>query len=283
MNKIIEELYKLINLLKNTNTDEVGTEKVKKVIEDIQLIISQLQFDDIDAFGRLTYFFHAQGDLYKIAKSGGWTDELLTIEDDVDSLIGLIRIEQKRYFNKHGPVKDNMYSYATNPGRLLIDNKKWKEIAKAYHLNLSKRIKMALNSAEVQRRLFYCDTQPAVVMCLAPLLVAAYSTDMDAVVLLSFPAELAKKNGLKLHDRLITVNGYGDTGDISDDIFPGKHYQAWTNFAPIIGDLISTDYEQLAKHKANIPEWLWQYVYKLGEDYLWKHGDLARWGFWFVP
>lgn len=284
MNDIIEQLYKLIELLKQTNTDKVASGDVNKAVADVESIISLLQFDDLDALGRLTYIFHPEVEIYKIANAGGWTNELRAIEKEIYPIVGAIRIEQKRYLNQYGKIKPgNGNSYATNPGMLTISNKKWKAIAKAYHLNLDKRIKMAFNSAEVQRRLFCGDTQPAIVMCLAPLLVAAYSTDMDAVVLLAFPAELAKKNNLKLYDRLITINGYDDRGSVNEDIFIGKHYQAWTNFAPIIGDLVSDDNEQLAKHKSYIPEALWQYVRDLGERYLWKYSDLARWGFWFVP
>lgn len=135
----------------------------------------------------------------------------------------------------------------------------------------------------IQRRISYGDTQPAVVVSENPFIVAAYSDEMDAVVLLKFPVILAQINGIKLHDKLVSVNGYGRDNEIAHDIFVGENYLGnWTDFIPLIGDLLSDDTDRLNQHKSNIPEFLWDYVRMLGENYWRDHKDLVRSGFWFI-
>ena len=288
MNTIIEQLHKLIELLKKTNADGVDIATVNKSVKEIDVIISLLHFDDTDALGRLSYIFLPEGDINKIAKAGGWTDEFLGIKNEVDNRIGIIRMEQKADSRDFNGVEEGKYTdettYASSPGMLMISSLKWKDIAQAYKLNFFQKLAMKSRRAMVQERLSYGDTQPAMVLSVSPFIVAAYSDEMDAVILLEFPVELAQKNNLKQYDRLVAVNSYWSGNAVNYDIFVGKNYlKRWVNFDPLIGDLLSTDNERIQQHKKNIPEWLWNYVRELGEQYLLQHGRLARKGFWFVP
>ncbi|MCL2884997.1 MAG: hypothetical protein FWF49_05895 [Oscillospiraceae bacterium] len=103
------------------------------------------------------------------------------------------------------------------------------------------------------------DAQPAIVWSLSPFLIAAYSDEMDAVVMVRFNSELAKKYGIVKGQHMISINVYLDGKrygwDISEDIKIGSGYLGrWIGFHPHIGDLLSDNTEIIEKHKKNIPE-----------------------------
>jgi hypothetical protein len=61
------------------------------------------------------------------------------------------------------------------------------------------------------------DSRAAIVVERAPLLVAAYTDELDCVALLSFPQWLAERYALTAGGRLLTVNLYEDgTSPVSD-------------------------------------------------------------------
>ncbi len=143
---------------------------------------------------------------------------------------------------------------------------------------------MLRRKKRVREYICYGDTQPAVVISVKPLLIAPYSDEMDAVVLLHFPQAYAEKYGLQKFDRLISVNTYaGPDLHIAKDIFVGPNYlNRWVDFFPLIADFLSDDTEKLQKHKESIPDSVWDYTATLGEEYLLKHKGLMRNGFWFL-
>ena len=74
--------------------------------------------------------------------------------------------------------------------------------------------KRPLGAREIKRllaeHLIFGDSRAAIVMRPAlPLLAAAYSDELDAVILLEFPDFLAEHYSLRLGSRLLTVNTYG--------------------------------------------------------------------------
>lgn len=286
MNEIIKELLDLVELLKKSNQSaQTDAEpSVQKAIDEVNNVIALLQFDDSDILDKLAYVFAEGSDVFIIAEANGWTDELKRMESVVSSHVGEIRSAQKNDPAYFGDVKaSSADSYASAPGRLTISPQKWNDIKKAYQLGFFEKIALHKMHKRVQERLSYGDTQPAVVVSEVPFIVAAYSDEMDAVVLLSFPNILAQINNIKLHDKLVTVNSYGNYNNVASDIFVGKNYLGnWTDFWPLIGDLLSDDIERINQHKNNVPDFVWQYVRKLGEEYLREHRELARQGFWFV-
>ena len=127
-----------------------------------------------------------------------------------------------------------------------------------------------------QNALMFSSTNPAMVMSIDPLLIAAYSSDIDAVAMLQYPQQMLEIYNLEKYDKLITVNGYL-TAVIHKDLFPGpESSRTWKDFFPTIVDFLTSDYIQLRKHKQNIPEVLWNYVKCLGEDYLKNGGGKCR-------
>ena len=75
------------------------------------------------------------------------------------------------------------------------------------------------------------DSRAAVVAQVSPLVVAAYTDELDCVVLLSFPDELAGEYQLRVGSRLLTVNTYGKAKRIASDLQEGPNaLHRWTNF-----------------------------------------------------
>ena len=286
MNEIIKELLRLEKLLKNSNKGENADiePSVQKAIDEIKEIIALLQFDDTDILDKLAYVFVSGSNVYNIAEAYGWMNELQQIETVVDAHIGYLRSWQKDIDSFDGEIKPlSTDTYAGAPGHLIISKQKWKDMKKAHNLSLLDRLLINRTRKNIQQRIYYGDTQPAVVVSLNPFIVAAYSDEMDAVVLLKFPVLLAQINNIKLYEKLISVNCYGKTEKIAKDIFVGKNYLGnWTDFRPLIGDLLSDDTERINLHKSNIPDFIWDYVRKLGNIYWREHKNLARQGFWFI-
>lgn len=119
------------------------------------------------------------------------------------------------------------------------------------------------------RRLWDGDSRAAIVMSVEPLLVAAYTDELDCVAMLRFPQELADEHGLSPGARLLTVNGYmrGDT--LTPDLVEGPaHHGRYRNFIPLIAEFLSEDGPRIEFRKQEITEAEWQRTRELGEAYL---------------
>lgn len=119
------------------------------------------------------------------------------------------------------------------------------------------------------RRLWVGDSRAAVVVSVEPLLVAAYTDELDCVALLRFPAELAAEYGLEVGSRLLTVNGYLYGETVAPDLHegPAAHHQ-YVNFIPLIADFLSEAVPRIEFRKAEISEAEWSRARELGEAYL---------------
>lgn len=124
-------------------------------------------------------------------------------------------------------------------------------------------------SVEMRERLaehlMHGDSRAALVVSVAPLVVAAYSSDLDAVALLRFPTSLVSEYGLTVGSRLLTVNLYADvrgarTGEpfYAVDLVPGPDRTGWSNFAPLIADFLSEDRGRIEARKRAISEDEWR-------------------------
>jgi len=117
------------------------------------------------------------------------------------------------------------------------------------------------------------DTCSAVVACLDPLLVAAYSFDLDCVVMLSFPNFLIDEYRLSVGSRLLTVNTYTTAHGYASDLTPGSDATGlFTGFFPIIAEFVSDDLPAIEARKIEIEEEDWRYVQALAAAYLDEHG-----------
>ncbi len=112
------------------------------------------------------------------------------------------------------------------------------------------------------------DCRAAVVMTVSPLMVAAYSDELDAVVLLKFPVDFVPKYNLAVGTRLLTINNYA-AGSGARDIYPGpKNTRQWDNMIPTIADFASDDAAQINQLKHKILPAEWQRCYAMGQQYL---------------
>lgn len=181
-------------------------------------------------------------------------------------------------------------SGASTPGRVTISNNKWKKISKDFNLSFSEKLKLNLSKKDVADYICNGDSQPAMVVSLEPLLIAAFSEDFDAVVILKFPNEYVLEYNLELYSRLIIINTYNefDINGLAKDIYVGDKYKDsheelyWADVNPIIACFITDDQDILDNHSQQIPEETWGYVKQLGCEYLDKHPNQYRDGHWFV-
>ena len=115
--------------------------------------------------------------------------------------------------------------------------------------------------------LLYGDTRAAVVVATDPLLVAAYSDDMDAVVILQFPQWLVQEHRLTVGSRLAAVNTF-PARPLGTDIVRGPDaQQKWRNVYPIMSDFVTDDQDRLRQLKASIGEEEWEHCRALGQAY----------------
>lgn len=168
-------------------------------------------------------------------------------------------------------------------GGLSVSRAKWKEIGKIYQLSLKSRIKLKKFKRIEAECLSFGSVEPSVVMCTNPLLIAVYSEDMDAVLVLQFPQAYREKYSLSVGDKLISVNTYGNGRPLAKDIFVGEGYtHTWTDFTPHIADFLSNDNTRIKFLKDSIPNEHWEYVKSLGGKYIYNHPTSTRNGFWFI-
>lgn len=166
---------------------------------------------------------------------------------------------------------------AYNPGLFDLNKKKLKALRpQIFGLRLGQKnidtwqnIYSQLNSGDIQ---------PALVLSTAPLLVACYSDDMDAVAMLCFPEELGRKMGWTVGRQLIVVAAYNTPiMKANKDLDCGpRNCGKFKAYAPVIADLYTDNTERLERKKREIPQELWDYTAALGRQYLLNHPGIAR-------
>lgn len=175
-------------------------------------------------------------------------------------------------------------THASSPGGLSVSEKKLK-ILRPDLFGLKGRIEGIADSMKngfdkrtrIKEHMLYGDSQPAVVISRSPLIIAAYSEDIDCVVLLKFPEEYAEICNLEIKSKLISVNTYLRIEEFQKDITPGPNcHNTWTGYIPIIAEFITDDIGALEKKKQEIDNETWEYVYKLGVEYQEKKPGVFR-------
>ncbi|HEX5105458.1 MAG TPA: hypothetical protein VFV87_16685 [Pirellulaceae bacterium] len=124
------------------------------------------------------------------------------------------------------------------------------------------------------------DTRAAMVVATQPLVVAAYTDELDCVALLGFPEWLVGEFALRPGTRLLTVNTY-ETGDqVMSDLVPGpEDTQNYVNFFPVIADFFSDDQDRIVPRKAQIDEREWRRCQAMASEALercqgrWRNGS----------
>jgi hypothetical protein len=127
------------------------------------------------------------------------------------------------------------------------------------------------------------DSRAACVISIAPLVVAAYTDELDCIALLNFPAWLVEDHALKTGGRLITVNTYMRGSCVVPDLAPGpRQLRRYINFYPVIAEFFSDNVQRIAARKAEIAEEEWARCQQMGGEYLQRHPNHWRNGspFW---
>lgn len=177
-------------------------------------------------------------------------------------------------------LNDN--SAASNPGGLILAPEKlrrfhpelyskwsflWRKLSRAqdyYRIHLSEH-------------LLYGDSRAALVVCVEPLLVAAYTDELDCIALLAFPTELVSEYGLAVGSRLLTVNLYELGLHPVADLENGPaSYHRYANFFPLIAEFLSYNIGRIENRKVAITEEEWARTAECARAYLARHGSIAR-------
>lgn len=158
---------------------------------------------------------------------------------------------------------------ASDPGSLLMSEVKLFEIQpELYSLPLWQGLCKQLWSGYSDDRVMYRerltehlrfgDSRAAVVVDPEEVLVAAYTDELDCVVLLKFDPQLTRQYRWEAGTRLLTVNTYKRKRDRADDLTFGPNYlDRYGNFHPLIADLLTDDMRTLKDRKSRIEENEW--------------------------
>jgi hypothetical protein len=121
------------------------------------------------------------------------------------------------------------------------------------------------------------DSRAAVVVGVDPILVAAYTDELDCVAMLRFPSQ-AGGTPLEIGSRLLTVNTYYRQGH-DPDLHPGPGSKGrYGRLYPIIADFICADQGRVEKRKSEIDSAEWERATILGHAYRSAHPDAWRSG-----
>lgn len=155
-----------------------------------------------------------------------------------------------------GPLPQPSGAVASDPGLLRVC---WPRFAKlhpelfadAAHEDVIQPI------SQVTYQMLFGDACPALVVAASAksVIVSAFSADIDCVVLLRFPPELAAEHDLRPGMRLITLNSYRKDPDLAADLKAGPNYSAWTNYQPMIAEFLTNDPPRLKALHDSMPDW----------------------------
>lgn len=193
-----------------------------------------------------------------------------------------ISIDEFLYKN-HKYVNRDMY--AENSGNMKISNLKWEELPTI--LQMTKKEQKFANKQfkKISEYVAGGDMQPAIVVKTSPLIISAYSDEMDAVVMLKFPSEFAKRYHLEEKMRLLTCNVYWpkDIFGVASDIIVGKNYlKRYRDVIPVLS-LFFVDNERLYFKKVKkIKEEAWARTEELTIEYLKVKPNVVRNGFFYL-
>ena len=196
------------------------------------------------------------------------------------------------YIRKVLVERADKYSAASNPGRV---KPTWhllqalSPILYPYTLRWSVHKEMLRVRIFIARQLWQGASNPALVLQENPVIISAYATDCDAVLLLRFLPETIeemKARGMVLGTgtRLLSINTYFMKGQEheGDEVVLGPlSSRTWSSFRPYIAQFMCDD-SQLAtirRKQAEIPAQMWERTRVLGIEKL-RGCDLdgVRWG-----
>ncbi|MBR4636110.1 MAG: hypothetical protein IKO51_07085 [Clostridia bacterium] len=183
------------------------------------------------------------------------------------------------------PFASGIGGSAENPGKAKFSYRKYYPIRKLIFSTFKEKYNSDMSLQPVMAALLAGDTQPAVVFSTDPLLVACYSDEMDAVVMLEFPKQLAEKYALVNGSRLVASCVYKSDafGSHASDITLGERYLGnYSDFFPIVQLFIAKNDKKIQKRTELFSEEQWERVQTLAAEYHATHADIKRDGFFYL-
>lgn len=172
---------------------------------------------------------------------------------------------------------------AENAGNAELSKEKFKQIRdKILKVSFISKMQYNNNFNRINDYMINGDTQPAIVYSVNPLIISAYSDEMDGVVFLEFPDVLAEMYNLKTGSRLVTSNIYKYGSKIAKDINIGSnYYNRYVDFTPIV-QLFLSDNENYIKNRTELfSEEIWDKINYLTNEYA-HSGNQPRKGFYYL-
>lgn len=173
---------------------------------------------------------------------------------------------------------------ATDPGKITLSEPKLKVlrpdlcgVANIWNSILNVFGRGNEQRTYIEEQLQFGDSRAAVVVSLQPLLIAAYTDELDCIAMLRFPDHFCHGYNLALGTRLLTVNCYGREPNYDPDLILGPMMiKRWTGFHPLIADFLTNDLHRLALRKQEIAEDEWQRTWAMGLEYANRRPGIAR-------
>lgn len=174
----------------------------------------------------------------------------------------------------------SLRSRASDPGRLMLSEGKLRRLQPELFAGepgllgrvLGRRPNPGLQEFRewLSEHLQLGDSRAAVVVSVAPLVVAAYTDELDCVALLGLPDGLVPEYRLQVGSRLLTVNMYQQAGEARPgDLVPGpKDTGRFCNYTPLIADFLATDATRVDRRKQTIGEDEWAKAAEMGHELL---------------
>lgn len=177
-----------------------------------------------------------------------------------------------------------MANHAENQSGLGLSYKKFYAVRKLVCANFGERFHYDMMMSTAAETLKYGDTQPALVVSTNPLRIAAYSDELDAVVMLRFPEELARQYDLSVGTRLTTANVYlYEYGPYGKDYFPGAGFtHQFADFVPVVQLFLGKNDEKIRSKVNLFDAATWEKVAGLAEEYQAEHPGMERDGFFYA-
>lgn len=188
------------------------------------------------------------------------------------------------------PIEFDQSSTASNPGGLTLSETKLR-VLEPWMFGFRRLVRkiggmflivnpLDMIDRRVLREHLACgDARAALVVSISPVLVAAYSDDLDCVAMLRFPSEFAVRHKLTIGTRLVTINTYySQFVDHADLTFGPEQAAEWSGFFPLIAEFMADDQQRIASLKVAIDETEWRRCQELGEAYLIDWPGVARQG-----
>lgn len=151
-----------------------------------------------------------------------------------------------------------------------------------FNLRLSLGSGERLTVADVlSEHLRFGDAAPALVVSTAPVRVAAYASELDAVIMLGFPDGVV--DSLTSGDRLVAVSTYAPMESCPDgyarDLIPGPGSSGhFGDAAPLVADFLCDDDARLTLLKNAFSPEIWEHLESLAAQYEEYFGQRARRG-----